>query len=308
MPYVRANRIDLLDLRFAIAAADCGSLRQAAELLSVRHSVLSRSIRHLEHSLGAVLFERSSSGVCPTPIGRNVLRTARMVLEQVDTLVVASESNGRSECGYLSVGFWTSMSAGNLRATLLECRRRFPQIELGTVERSRSRLTAALRNGMLDVLIGTGEVSSLNKALPLWSERVLVSLPKEHPLAARDVVYWTDLRNERVLLSQYDPGREFEDLLISKLVSPENRPTIERHDVSRGIIKSLVSMGFGISLVMESDTGATFAGLIYRELRDGTGSSRISFSAQWRADNENPALKGFLKLLAERYPSLTSAE
>lgn len=186
MPYVRANRIDLLDLRFAIAAADCGSLRQAAELLSVRHSVLSRSIRHLEHSLGAVLFERSSSGVCPTPIGRNVLRTARMVLEQVDTLVVASESNGRSECGYLSVGFWTSMSAGNLRATLLECRRRFPQIELGTVERSRSRLTAALRNGMLDVLIGTGEVSSLNKALPLWSERVLVSLPKEHPLAARD--------------------------------------------------------------------------------------------------------------------------
>ena len=111
-----------------------------------------------------------------------------------------------------------------------------------------------------------------------------------------------------MLLSQYDPGREFEDLLISKLVSPENRPTIERHDVSRGIIKSLVSMGFGISLVMESDTGATFAGLIYRELRDGTGSSRISFSAQWRADNENPALKGFLKLLAERYPSLTSAE
>lgn len=201
------------------------------------------------------------------------------------------------------------MSAGNLRATLLECKRRFPQIELRTVERSRSRLTAALRNGMLDVLIGTGEVSSLsNKVLPLWSERILVSLPKEHPLTTRDVVYWTDLRNERVLLSQYDPGRELEDLLISKLVSSEDRPKIERHDVSRGIIKSLVSMGFGISLVMESDTGARFAGLVYRELRDGTGSSRISFSAHWRPDNENPALGSFLKLLAERYPALASAE
>jgi hypothetical protein len=41
-------------------------------------------------------------------------------------------------------------------------------------------------------------------------------------------------------------------------------------------------MGLGISLVAESDTGA---------------------DAEWRADNENPALKRFLRLLAERYPS-----
>jgi DNA-binding transcriptional LysR family regulator len=109
-------------------------------------------------------------------------------------------------------------------------------------------------------------------------------------------------------LSEHDPGRELEDLLISKLVSPENRPRVERHDVSRGIIKSLVSMKLGISLVLESDVGASFAGLIYRELRDGTGPSRVDFSAHWRPDNDNPALEGFLKLLAERYPSLTSGE
>jgi hypothetical protein len=56
----------------------------------------------------------------------------------------------------------------------------------------------------------------------------------------RDAIYWTSLRSETVLLSHYDPGREFETLLMSKLVSPEGRPKTERHDVSRGIIKSLV--------------------------------------------------------------------
>ena len=223
-------------------------------MLSVRHSALSRSISHLEHSIGAPLFERSSSGVSPTTTERNVLRTARMILEQVDTLIITGKSNGRHESGYLSVGFWISISAGNLRASLLDFKRRLPQIELATVERSRSRLTTALRNGMLDVLIATGEVSSSNnKVLPLWSERILVSLPKDHPLAARDVIYWTDLRNQTVLLSQYDPGRELEDLLVSNLVSSEDRPKIERHDVSRSIIKSLISMGLGISLVMETD-------------------------------------------------------
>lgn len=112
--------------------------------------------------------------------------------------------------------------------------------------------------------------------MSLWSERVLVALPHDHPLSSRETVCWTDLRGETVLLSHYDPGRELEYLLVSKLVSPEVRPKIERHDVSRGIIKSLISMNTGISLVLESDIGANLADLVYQELRDGAGASRYS--------------------------------
>jgi DNA-binding transcriptional LysR family regulator len=66
---------------------------------------------------------------------------------------------------------------------------------------------------------------------------------------------------------------------------------------------SVHTMGLGVSLVMESDIGASFAGLVYRELHDERGPSRVDFYAHWRGDNENPALKRFLSLLAERYPS-----
>ncbi|UPT91971.1 LysR family transcriptional regulator [Bradyrhizobium barranii subsp. apii] len=305
----RGQAVDLQQLRFAIAAADCGSIRQAAELLSIRHSTLSRSIRQLEHLIGVAVFERSGGGVKQTPAGRRVLWMARLILEQVDVLVATAKSNGRGEAGRLSIGFCTSISAGNLRATLTEYKNRFPRIELATIERSRARLATALRNGTVDILIVIGEVPLPdNTVRSLWSERILVSLADSHPLAARNVIYWTDLRNETVLLSQHDPGRELEDLLVSKLVSPEGRPRIERHDVSRGIIKSLISMKLGISLVLESDIGASFAGLVYRELRDGTGPTRVDFSAHWRADNDNPALDSFLKLLAERYPLLASDE
>jgi DNA-binding transcriptional LysR family regulator len=118
-----------------------------------------------------------------------------------------------------------------------------------------------------------------NQGMPLWSERILLALLKEHPLASKDVVYWTDLHNETVLLSQYDPGRELEDLLMSKLASPEDRPKLSRHDVSCGIIKSLITAGFGVSLVTESNIGMNLSGLAYRELRDGIGPSRVGFSA-----------------------------
>lgn len=104
-------------------------------------------------------------------------------------------------------------------------------------------------------------------------------------------------------ISHYDPGRDFKDLLFSKLVSPEDRPKVEHHDMSCGIIKSSIRVRAGVSLVHDSDMGINYAGLVCRELREGAGPSRFGFSAYWRADNENPALTAFLKMLSERYPS-----
>ena len=300
---IRTSAVDLQHLRYAVAAADHGSFRRAAEVLLLRQSTLSRCISQLEYSLGLIVFERFSGGVRATTAGRHFLRTARSILEQMDSLVNSAHYAGCGEAGRLTVGFYTSISAGNLLATLVDYKKRFSQIDVYLKESSRVRLVTALRNGALDIAIVTSELPLLgNQGKPLWSERILLALLEGHPLAGKDVVYWTDLRGETVLLSQYDPGRELEDLLMSKLVSPENRPKIARHDVSRGIIKSLIAAGFGVSLVTESDVGANFSGLTFRELRDGTGPSRVGFSAHWRSDNDNPALANFLKLLGERYP------
>lgn len=294
---------DLRHLQFAISAADQGSFRRAAEVLSVRQSTLSRAIGTLEHLLGAKLFERSTGGVVPTPAGRSVLRMARMVLDEYNTLLTTARARSNGADGRLAIGFCTSLSAGNLRASLTEFNHRYPRIELATAEKSRDRLFGSLRNGTLDLAIVPGaEIATDSGSLALWSERIFLTLPKDHKLTERDVVYWTDLRGETVLLSNYDPGAELELLLNSKLVSANDRPLIQRHDVSRGVIKSLIAMRMGIGLMLESDLGANFATLVYRELRDGTGPTRLSFSAGWQKDNDNPALGNFVQLLTERYP------
>jgi DNA-binding transcriptional LysR family regulator len=300
----RISAINLPQLRCAVVAADEGSFRRGAEVLLVRQSTLRRGIRQLEHLIGMNIFHRSSGGVTVTPLGRGFLRHARSILEQIDSLITTADRTSRGEAGRLSIGFHTSLSAGNLRATLLDFRQRAPSIELGLVEMSRTRLMTALRGGTIDTAIVTGETTQRDGGtLPLWSERILLALPEGHPLADRETIYWTDLSDENVLLSQCDQGREFEDILISKLVSSEDRPGIERHDVNRDALKSLVSLGFGVGLVIESDIGSSLSGLIYRELRDGTGPSRIGYSAHWRTENDNPALASFLTLLRERYPS-----
>ncbi|TIM31635.1 MAG: LysR family transcriptional regulator [Mesorhizobium sp.] len=295
--------IELRHLRYAVAAAHYGSFRRAAEALGIKQSSLSRRIRQMEDRLGVSVFERSSSGVRLTTAGNEILRTSQHLVDGLEHMVASAKAAGRGEAGQLSFGFYTSLSAGNLRASLMEHARRFPEVEIRMVEAARANLFASLRHGQLDIAIITGEPAAREgEAMALWSERIMVALPESHPLATNEIVYWTDLRSETFLLSHRDPGPELRDILLVKLASPK----FVCQDASRESIMGLVGAGFGVSLICEAGICASHAGVVYRELQDGTGPSRISFAAYWRSDNDNPALMNFRKLLEERYPVPTS--
>jgi DNA-binding transcriptional LysR family regulator len=285
-----------------VTAADYGSFRQAAAVLNIEQSTISRSIFQIEQAVSLRLFERAPSGIVVTRAGSDFIRMARGILEEVDDFDQSKAVPARNEV--LRTGFCTSLSAGSLRASLLDFSRQFPNIQLVMLERRRSRLSTKLNNGTLDIAISTGKLPLECQSIALWSERVLIALPDDHPLASREIVYWTDLRSETLLISQFDPYWEFEDLITSKLGSPDGRPSLERHDVSRSILKSLISMKFGIALLLESDVGVRLPSVVFKELRDGTGPARVQFSAFWRKGNDNPALTKFLELLNERYPPL----
>jgi len=272
-------------------------------LLALKQSNLSRRVRHLEEQLGITLFERTSGGVRPTLAGRDFVSGVRRILDELQGVVDGAKAVGRGEAGYLMIGFYTSLSAGNLRASLVEFGRRYPQVAISTVEGSRSRLFDGIHNGTIDIAIVTGEpASDVDRAMVLWSERIIVALPADHPLAANEIIYWTDLKRERFLLSERDPGPEIQDILVAKLSSPGDMPDVVRHDVTPENIKSLVGAGRGVSLMCEACMGASYVGVVYREARDGNGSTRIGYRAYWRDSNDNPALLNFIRLLEERCP------
>jgi len=299
--------IELKHLRYAEVAERCGSFRKAADLLALKQSNLSRRVRHLEEQLGVELFERTNSGIRATTAGRDFVLGVRRILTDLQIVVDGAKAVGRGEAGYLTIGFYTSLSAGNLRASLVEYGRRFPQVEIGVVEGSRSRLFDGIQNGTVDIAVVTGEpTSDCNRSMVLWSERIIVALPEDHPLTANEIIYWTDLKRERFLLSERDPGPEIQDILVAKLSSPGDLPDVVRHDVSPENIKSLVGAGRGVSLMCEACMGASYVGVVYREARDGNGSTRIGYRAYWQDGNKNPALRNFIRLLEERCPPIAN--
>ena len=274
-------------------------------MLNVRQSTLSRRIHQLEEQIGVSLFDRSSGGVSPTQAGREFLRIVGRILQEIDDVVRRARSTGRGEVGQLTIGFSTSLASGNLRATLAEFARRFPEVQISTVEGSWARLRPALESRQADIAIVTGEMKPHGGgSMQLWTERIIVALPETHPLAEREIIHWTELKGETLLLSQHQAALEIQDILISKLASPEDRPTVVQHDVSRGDIQGLVAAGFGVSLMCEAAVGLHCTGVVYREARDGAGPTRLGYVAHWADANDNPVLKNFIKLLEERYPPL----
>ena len=280
-------------------------MRRAAIMLNVRQSTLSRRIHQLEEQIGISLFDRSAGGVSPTQAGHEFLRIIGRILQEIDDVIRRARITGRGEAGRLTIGFSTSLASGNLRATLAEFARRFPEVQIGAIEGSWARLRPALENHQADIAIVTGDLTSPGGgAMPLWSERIIVALPETHPLAEREIIHWTELKGETLLLSQHQAALEIQDILISKLASPEDRPNVVQHDVSRGDIQGLVSAGFGVSLMCEAAVGLHCAGVVYREARDGAGPTRVGYMAHWDDANDNPVLGNFIKLLEERYPPL----
>jgi DNA-binding transcriptional LysR family regulator len=298
--------VELSDLRLAVVTSKHRSLRQAAEALNIRQSTLSRRLHEIERRLGVMLFERTNGGTRLTMVGLEFIASAKRILDEVDTELRRLRSRSRGELGLLTIGVHASPSAGNMHATLVDYHRRFPDVDVRTVDGSHERLLCDLASNAVDIAIMAGHATAWDdRMLPLWSERVIVAFPEHHPLGHNPRIRWADLTNEKLLVPQKGPGPELEELLVSKLRLAIGSLQVVRQDSSLDRMLSLVSANYGTLLMFEGATGVRCDGVVYREVWDDDGPTQVNFMACWRDANSNPALGSFLAMLREHYPDFS---
>ena len=293
---------DIRQLRYAVAAADHGSFHRAALALEIEQSSLSRRINKLERVVGVKLFRRSRAGVTPTSAGAEFIRNARHILVRADQLIVAMRAAGQGRVGALAIGYRHPISAGNLRATLVEWKQRHPEVIVDRVENDRHALIAALDAGVIDIaiLIGEERYSDLRRA-SLWSERVLLAMPDSHPLAEREHITLSDLREETVIMAAEDPGAVACGMMTGCFRDAGISPTIRVQHVAHESILNLLGAGGGIALTCEGASGARYPDVSLRDIHGPQGQLWLGFSGYWRKENDNPALRRFLAFVRNRY-------
>ncbi|MGW4161738.1 LysR family transcriptional regulator [Streptomyces sp. NPDC004788] len=194
--------LEVRHLRALCAIADAGSLHKAARQLGVSQPSLTTQLRRIEHALGAELFSRGRTGCHPTPLGRAVLSRARPLVDGMAALVTETRAAAaRSGGPALRVG---STASRALPGWLRRLRRDIaPEIAL-RVDVSAHSLLRTVAAGQLDVAF-VHEVEGCPLRVPdglrarvlVEREPQFVSMARDHPAAAHEVVDLADLAHDR---------------------------------------------------------------------------------------------------------------
>ncbi|THK34091.1 LysR family transcriptional regulator [Ensifer sp. MPMI2T] len=294
---------DLRYFKYAIAAAELGSFRRAAEALGVQQSEVSRRIQALEDRLGIDLFVRHRTGSRPTAAGRLFLREAERGLRLLSDAAARTSSVRRAERGELHVGIIASLSAGSLRNLLFRYADRYPGVRITLHRGTHDDHYARLLNGTADIAFVTGKPNHpAISSQSLWTEEKLVAMPRNHALSASDMVSWSQLKRQRFLVSADGPGPEIQRHIIKHLAGPGFNPDIAIHELGTEDLLHLVSIGFGVMITSEAIVGARETDIVVRRLSD---DEPLLWNAVWLTSNRNPNLHKILALARSRDFALT---
>src|SRR6266849_3489142 len=164
--------MELHQLRYFCAVADCGSFSRAAEQSHVSQPSLSQQILKLEDELGARLFDRLGRSVRLTDLGKTFLPRARAVLRELEAargdVVERKDSIGGTIC----IGVIPTIAPYFLPAQLTFLSRRFLQARVTVVEEITPVLLERLRASVVDVafVCGAAEGTSLCEAVVSCTE------------------------------------------------------------------------------------------------------------------------------------------
>ena len=277
------NTLRRLDHVFA--AVDHGSLRQAARVLRVRESCVSRNIVALEQLLDMQLFDRDAHGVRLTEAGRAWTDLVRAHYEGLQD-ALAGGGCGDQDAKTVKIGLCGQIS----RAFVARLVDRFcslhPDVSIAIEDVQHEQCLAAIRRRRLDVVFTHGlENGALCRSELFGHERLFVLLPGGHPLAEKPAVTWADLADTSLLVSGASP----QDLGLLEHIAANGGPTVQICRASEATVILKVQLGQGVTLAGEgfARTVAIDA-TVWKPIDDPNGVSSIK--AVWLESNPKRAL------------------
>ena len=179
--------IALRQVRAVIAVCEEGSFTRAAERENATQSGISQHVAAVERMLGVKLFERSATGVIPTPAGLRYYKRCVDAVGQLDTAGEEARGLAGIVTGELRIGLMPTFTRAVLAPTLNDFVPRHPEVRLHIVEGYSAVLTEMVLADELDFAVVPafeGRVG-LKSRLLVRDREMLVSGPRRglKPLA-----------------------------------------------------------------------------------------------------------------------------
>ena len=178
------------ELRYVYAVYREHSFSRAAQKLFISQPSLSAMVKRAEQRIGGQIFDRGSSPVTLTPIGREYIRTAERMMEMEESFRRFIHDEAQCLTGSLAVGGTTLFTSYILPPLLSAFSARYPGVEIRIHETHTVALLRELNDGELDLIADNGDFDpSQYVREPFKSERLLLVAPSDLPIAAQAAPY-----------------------------------------------------------------------------------------------------------------------
>ena len=248
--------ISLKQFRYFVEIVDAGSYSRAAEKLYVAQSALSRQIKELENEVQALLLTRDARHIELTAAGQVFYDRAKRILDDIEETVRQARHVGQGSAGIIRLLHSSSVTlTPAIGAVLNRLLAQFPGVSLDVSKGSSENQAADIEEGRAD--LGLVRLPTLRKhanivVRELFSEKLVVAVSKDSPLAAQSHTTIAALRDEAFVSIPHKDRGGLSYLVAGLCLAQGYFPKAARALSRKTSQLNLIEANLGIAIVPDS--------------------------------------------------------
>jgi LysR family transcriptional regulator, transcriptional activator of the cysJI operon len=240
-------------LETLIAVSELGSFTKAAQSLSLTQPAVSQHIKALEEELGIKIFNKTESGLKPTPEGVIAIRYAKRVksLYQTEEQRIADSKKNMFS---LVVGITHTAESSTVGEALANYAYNTKGLRITILSDSITNLYEKLEDYDVDLIVVEGRnIDKRYSSLLLDTDSLVLAVGTGNPLSKKSMVTIKELEEEKMIIRGANSGTRqlFEASLHSQGLSLDDLNVILEAD-NIATIKELVVKNIGVSVLAKS--------------------------------------------------------
>lgn len=240
--------MDMQKLKYFIAVVEHGTISKAAMALNMTQPPLSMSLKSFEEEIGIQLFKRIGKRIQITDSGRLLYDRGKELLASSMAVLQEVHEQEQGKRGHVIIGCSTVANLTIIPEVVKRLSDRSIHITTQVKEGNAAYILEQLRYHQMDI----GIVRNIfNKedlhTTALLTERLLVAVPPNHPLANKQSIKLEELAKENFLLQHTTFGHGISDFILEACQTQGFTPNVIYWGTETLPMLSMVKRGLGIA-------------------------------------------------------------
>ena len=247
--------IDFELYRIFYVVAQCHSITEAAQKLSISQPAITKSIKSLENQLSGTLFTRSKQGINLTEEGKCFYNYIRPAIDQIYTAENQFTNIKRLDIGDISIGTSNTILRYFLMPYLKEYSSLYPKINISIEESYTPDLINMVKNGAIDIAViyaaeNDHKLDGLKVCNLKQLHYCLIGNEKYKDLANKPVDF-KNINPENLIMNNINPIQP--NLLNDKKGKKHAHVNLASHSLVYEFVKEGFGIGVAIREFIEED-------------------------------------------------------